>query len=142
MLLQRRLMLMRVSKLDEKRGLDVTEHGIGIATARAPPKAAGPRSRLLARFLASRTRRRAAAAGQAPPAVGRAHGGEFVEDVRHAADVSGLVRTFALKLRRRAVERREAAAQLEQQGPVDDALGAERSASDELAAVFTLAVSP
>lgn len=97
------LMAVRVSKKDEKRGLDASEHGILPPNAEhhaRPPRGKSAARKFVLRKLA---RGRKKAEGGSPE---RRRIDEFVEDVGHAANVSAAVTTFALTLRRRSLARK------------------------------------
>ncbi len=112
-------MVLRVSREDEKRGLDVAEHGVVLASA---AEAERLRKRGFARRLVGKVaarirrggRRRRAGDGRSPSPHHSGHVSiEFVEDVGHAANVSATVRTFATTLRQRALAKRSSAEAVE-----------------------------
>ena len=103
---------LRVSAEDEKRGLDVAEHGI-VNTPRVEPRRAGPVRKLLrtgikAAARATGSKRRQRHNSPSPRGDGPAVE-EFVEDVGHAANVSALARRFGHRLRQRALAKRQGA---------------------------------
>jgi len=113
LLVMGRCMALRVTKEQEKLGLDVVEHGI-LAATRAPnsaPKVRASDHRIVQRIREGVLRRGRPGLRRNEPhrADGSHHGrhvhGEFVEDVGHAAKVSAVVRSFAFTLRQRAVSR-------------------------------------
>ena len=99
---------LRVSRDEEKAGLDVTEHGVNaLASAPSRPEGSGskmrPSASKLFRTIRKRIRRKGAAADNpTSPSPTLTHLGEFVEDVGQAANVQASVRSFVTTLRTRA----------------------------------------
>ena len=108
-------MVLRVSREDEKRGLDVAEHGIVLASSSEAERlrTRGFAQRLV-RKLAARIRR-GGRRRRGPRSPSLHHSGhvaiEFVEDVGHAANVSATVRKVATTLRQRALAAKRASAE-------------------------------
>ena len=99
---------LRVSRDDEKAGLDVTEHGVNAhANASPRPEPSGFKlrhsaSKLFRRINARIRRNGAANHSSKSPSPTLTHVGEFVEDVGQAANVQAAVRSFVTTLRSRA----------------------------------------
>jgi len=123
MRIMRHFMSLRVSRDDEKLGLDIAEHGVG--RTKSFPRPSRVVLRVSSRITSQLSRRHGAASSAASsaasgptsgPTSGPASGaavrrqqscsaiGEFIEDVAHAANVTKIARRFAHNLRQRPLE--------------------------------------
>jgi ammonia channel protein AmtB len=136
LLLMQPFMSVRVSKEDEKLGLDTVEHGVGLEPQGRSLVVAPARA-----FLRRRLRKRSLSSPP-PKASGSSAASEFVEDIAHAERVQASVRKFTLNLRTRAIAKR-AGASVPGGGAVEATqISVQSRASSDEVAVVAVAASP